>query len=381
MSGKSSYLRPMLDAGSARVFNCIEKYRAISSRGATDPYFFKHKPFHKVVILKEAATDRRDLAFGRSLRTKLYFPYDAADIYQGGRSIFLHEPKLLEVVNELVGLQGSTVSKDDVRSDLKMLQVMDGLPSLDAFLMRDALELEGFAPNPLYFEVSDAERAAIHDYIRKKFEPLVRAALGDATFQPSKVNSLVDKIWEARDLEALDPLIKACRFPQGDALKIFTAWKGINFYAFENERCGPIVQELADWLGAIAVPRFGQLGADADRMNFLKATALMRLKHHRKAVDDIVGEYDSVYTQFIQNPDAAGNFVRFLNRSREIYWRLGEALSALNHATHCWDASTASFPDRRPSPERLMQVFECLSSILAEERRGGNTSRANFHFV
>ena len=371
----------MLDAGSSRVFNCVAKYRALTAQAVADPYFFKHKPLHKVVILKEAATSRRDLAFGRSLRTKFYFPYDAANIYEGGRSIFLHDPKLLEVVNELVGLQGSAASKDDIRSDLKMLQVMDGLPSLDAFLMRDALELEGFAPNPLYFEVSDAERAAIHDYIRKKFEPLVRAALGDITFQPSKVNSLVDKIWEARDLEALDPLVKACRFPQGDALKIFTAWKGINFYAFEYERCKSIVQELTDWLDATTVPRFGHMAADADRLNYLKANALARLTHHRKTVDDLAREYDTVYTRFIENPEAAGNFVSFLNRSREIYWRMGEALSALDHATHCWDASTASFPGRRPPFERLVQVFECLSSILTEERRADTMNRVNFRFV
>jgi hypothetical protein len=368
----------MLDAGSSRVFNCVEIYHRLCSKEEADPSFFKHAPFHKMTVLKEAASSRDGLTLGRRLATKLYFPYNSQDIYEGGRSIFLHDPKLIEVLNELVGLQSRNLAKDNVRSDLKVLQVLDGLPSLDAFLMRDALELEGLSPNPLYMEVSESERQAIFDFIRRKFEPLVRTAVGQDSFQDAKVGVLVDKIWEARDLDALDPLIQACRFPKNEALKIFTSWKGVNFYAFQYERSKDGIETLERWLGDVALPRVGHSGVDVEQMLYFKTNALARLRHHRKVVDDIVQEYDTVYSQFIAHPEAAANFVSFLYRSREIYWRLGESLSALDHGTHCWDAGTAKFANRRLPAEQLSQVLACLARILGERLPGESANRGNF---
>ncbi len=261
-----------------------------------------------------------------------------------------------------------------------MLQVFDGLPSLDAFLLRDALELEDFKPNPLYLELSDAERAAIYDYVRQKFEPLVRAALGSGSFASSKVAYLVDKMWEAKDLDALDPLIQACRFPKEEALSIFIAWKGINFYTYEYDRIKGRIEGLAEWLARIKTSRFASLAVDAEHVAFLKENAIERLKHHVAAVDDIVREYDRLYERFVVDREAVIEFIDFLHRSREVYWRLGEALSALNHATHSRDLSTGNYFGRRLPLEHLEHVLNCLVRILAEERRGNPAGSPNFVF-
>jgi len=371
----------MLEAGSSRVFNCIERHRKLRAEGMVDVSFFKHEPLHNLVIIKEAHPDSRGLMRGRDLLTKLYLPYNQNDVYEGGRSVFLHDPKLLTVLNELVGLQGRKLSKEDIRNDLKMLQVFDGLPSLDAFLLRDALDLEGFNPNPLYLEVSDVERAAIYEYIRQKFEPLVRAALGSGSFASSKVTYLVDKMWEAKDLDALAPLIEACRFPKEEALSVFIGWKGINFYTYEYDRIKGRIEGLAEWLGRIKIPRFVSLTTDTEHVAFLKDNAIERLKHHVAAVEDIVREYDRLYERFVVDREAVTDFIDFLHRSREVYWRLGEALSALNHATHCWDLSTGNFLGRRLPFEHLEYVLNCLLRILADERRSNHAGSANFVFV
>ena len=371
----------MLEAGSSRVFNCIERHQKLRAESVEDARFFKHEPLHNVVILKEVRTEGQGLKMGRNLLTKLYIPYNQDDVYEGGRSVFLHDPKLLAVLNELMGLQGPKLSKDDIRSDLKMLQVFDSLPSLDAFLLRDALELEDFKPNPLYLEVSDVERAAIYGHIRQRFEPLVRAALGSGSFQASKVAYLVDKMWEAKDLDALDPLIDACRFPRDEALAIFTAWKGINFYTYEFARIKAKIDGLGQWLNRTTVPRYGSVAADIEHVTFLKDNAIERLRHRLAAVDGIIREYDTRYARFVESRDAVVEFIDFLHRSREIYWMLGDGLSALNHATHCWELSTGNYFGRRLPFDRLEQVLTCLLLVLAEETRGDRAGASNFALV
>jgi len=220
------YLKPMLDSGSSRVFNCNDRARDLVKAKAETPFFFRVPRMHGLVLIKEVtiASAARRSAGVPLIGTKLYLPYNQDDVYEGGRSIFYHDPKMLNTLNELFGLRGANVAQSDLEHDLKILGILDRLPSLDGFLMRDALELDGIATNDLYFEIAGPERAAINQFIRRKFEPLVRAACEDQPKFSNKVDHLIDKVWEAKDREALEPLIRAFRFPDDEALAIFAAW-------------------------------------------------------------------------------------------------------------------------------------------------------------
>ena len=129
------------------------------------------------------------------------------------------------------------------------------------------------------------------------------------------------------------------------------------------------IESMGQWLTRISVPRYGSLTADVEHTTFLKESAIERLKHHVSEVTDIVREYEQRYARFVESRDAVAEFIDFLHRSREIYWRLGEGLSALNHASHCWDLGTGNFIGRRLPFDRLEQVLNCLLRVLAEERR------------
>ena len=370
MAAKEHYLKPMLDAGSSRVFNCNDRARKLQKEKSEHPYFFKVPRMHPLVVIKETLVDnRQDRAEGQSIvGTKLYFPYNSADVYEGGRSVLFNDPKLLNVLNEQFGLNGTSISREDLDHDLKILRILAGLPSLDGFLMRDALELEGISTNDLYFEVSETERVAIYEFIRRKFEPLVRAAFGNQPTVGNKVTFLIDKIWEAKDKAALEPLIQAFRFPDEEALSIFASWKGIIFYCFEYGRAKQKREAFGLWLRDKAFPRNLLPKELQEHTNTLRKNTVQKLRHHWTAVDAISQEYESLYAQFVSNPEGVVNFIDFLHRSKEIYWRMGDSLSKINHAIHCWDSTTAAFPDRRLASDRLDHVLQMLQLILAEDQ-------------
>ncbi|MGH6740452.1 MAG: hypothetical protein ACREDY_15760, partial [Bradyrhizobium sp.] len=139
------YLRPMLDYGSSRVFNCNDRVRKLTADKIENPYFFKLPKMHGLIIVKEAILDPAKRARSGPVGTKLYIPYNQENVYEGGRTVYFHDPQLLEVLNDLFGLRGSGIEEADLNHDLKILGILDRLPSLDGFLMRDALELEGVA--------------------------------------------------------------------------------------------------------------------------------------------------------------------------------------------------------------------------------------------
>ncbi len=228
----------MLNAGSSRVFNCNDVARKLEHReGEENPFLFKTPAMHHLVLIKEALRyDDPRHPKGAAIGSKLYVPYNQNDIYEGGRSIFLHSPVLLQVFHEQFGVEQNETSSAALDHDMKIFRILDELPSLDGFLMHDALELEGVEANEAYFDVSPEERAGIQEFIRGKMEPLVRATYGGKKPPSNKVTQLNDAMWEAKDVVALEPLIVAFRFPKDEALAIFGAWKGINFYSYQYHR-------------------------------------------------------------------------------------------------------------------------------------------------
>jgi hypothetical protein len=361
----SRYLRPMLNAGSSRVFNCNDVARKLEHRESEqNPYLFKTPAMHHLVLLKEAMRyDDPRHPKGVAIGSKLYVPYNRDEIYEGGRSIFFHSPNLLQVFHEQFGVERTEAISAALDHDMKVFRILDELPSLDGFLMRDALELEGIEANEAYFEVSPEERAAIQEFIRGKMEPLVAAAYGGQKPPAAKVTQLIDAMWEAKDLAALVPLVLAFRFPKDEALAIFGAWKGINFYSFQYHQGRKKREALAQWLKEDAMPKNLVARDVVQVLEPIRRATIERLRGHWVDVDNTLKQYDKLYGEFVASANPGG-FISFLRGSKAIYWRLGDSLSKIDHALNCWDIWTKGAPARRLAYEPLEALLELLKQIL-----------------
>ena len=371
MAKTGTYLRPELDIGSSRVFNCNDLTRKLERMKIEDNLFFKNHAMNTMVLIKEPLTDERvePHPSGFAVGTKLYIPYNEANVYEGGHSVFCHSKQLMEVLNQHFGFDGAKTSREDLDRDLRILNILDKLPSLDVFLMRDSLELEGLTVNERYFEIEEAQRAAIQEFIRGKIEPLVRAAYVGQASVAAKVTQLVDKIWEAKDTVALDNLIKAFRIPEEDAPSIFAAWKGIIFYCYEYARTKDSREAFARWLKDGAQERELVSKAVHDYIDQTRRSVIERLRDHWKDVENYTKEYDTVYAKFVESSDP-GNFISFLRTAKSFYWRMGDSLSKMSHAVNCWDIHTGNFPARRLPSEHLEPILVLLKAVLSGRATG-----------
>ncbi|HLJ21813.1 MAG TPA: hypothetical protein VKU84_16525 [Stellaceae bacterium] len=369
MALNDRYLKPMLDAGSSRVFNCNDIWRKHARKPSGTAQFFTNPRLHSLVLIKETNANgvHGATAAGQFVGTKLYFPYNGEDVYEGGRSVFLHHPHAMSVLREQFGLASTTATQEQLLRDLKILRILDQLPSLDGFLMRNALEQEGITVHESYFEIPEEERAAIVQYVRHKLEPLVQAAFGAESATAGKVSQLIDKLWEARDKEALGPLIEAFRFPEHEALTIFGSWNGITYYTFEYARAKDRRESFARWLRDDALPRNYVPEKHFDHIGGLLKETVRRLRWHWSAVENVSRKYETLYARFLSERDGVTDFIAFLRRSRELYWRMGDSLSKMNHAIHCWDINTKEFPARRLPSDHLAHILGVLRTVLVSE--------------
>lgn len=89
-----------------------------------------------------------------------------------------------------------------------------------------------------------------------------------------------------------------------------------------------------------------------------------RLREQWSAVEAIARQYDTLYANFLRAPDGVVEFLKFLRQSRQIYWRMGDLLSRISHAIHCWDAVSRGFVERRMPADKLVGLFETLQAVL-----------------
>lgn len=358
----TDYLKPMLDVGSPRVFNCNVLTRRIFAKDAKAASFFLNAPLNNLVLIKDTVPESEQVGARSSIGTKLYFPFNENDIYEGGRTIFYHDRNLERALNENFG-QGS-LKKEALERDIRVLSVLDKLPSLDPFLLKDVFAKEGIEVNVAYFEVSQEVWKAIEHFILVKFEPLVKAAFPQAMGSDEMARSLIQKIWEARDLEALNPLIMAFRLPKGEALDIFAAWKGINFYSYQYEKSKPLLIELFTWIKDLQIPFAAVSSSERNELKSTLEVVKSGLRSDWGLAEKILRDYQDGYDKMFVHKTSSTEFLTFLKNSNKAYWDLGNSLGKTGHASYCWDVITKRYTGRKLPYEPLKEVIQLLAKIF-----------------
>jgi hypothetical protein len=365
----SEYFKPMLDVGSPRVLNInLMTRRLMESDPAAMP-FFRSRPLNNLVLIKDTMPEELRRTTSAVIGTKLYFPFNETNIYEGGRTIFVKDKYIEQALLNHFG-EGA-LSREALAEDLRILAILDRLPSLDPFLLKDVFLNEKVSMNEAYFEVSQEVWQEIEAFILQRFEPLVKAAFPDAQSSgDGRARKLIEKIWEARDLEALDPLIQAFRLPQNEALEIFSAWKGINFYAFQYERAKPQFIALLTWLKDLKMPVAAVSAAERNEVKNMIELVKTQLRAEWQKADAILREYQESYDKMFKLKVSSAEFVAFLGKSTKMYWDLGNSLGKVGHASYCWEVMAKRFSENKgPTWEPLKEILTLLSKIFSADRR------------
>jgi hypothetical protein len=361
----NEYLKPMLDVGSPRVLNCNIMTRRILAQEPDAKAFFRCKPLNNLVLIKDSDTQSRTAA--NSIGTKLFLPFNENDIYEGGRTIFVHDQ---HVENALIDSFGrGALPKEMLDQDMRILRILDKLPSLDPFLLKDVFINEKIEMNPAYFEVDKALWNEIELFILQGFEPLAKAAFPDAVSSGELARKLVEKIWEGRDLEALKPLINAFRLPAGQELEIFAAWKGIIFYGFQHQRAQPLMAEMTAWLKEVKVPVAAVPAQERAEFKATLEAAKAQMQNEWLGTERVLADYQSSYDKMFKSRSGSNDFVQFLKNSNRAYWTLGNSLGKIGHANYCWDVMSKRFPGRKLPWEQLRELVSLIIKIFPPGRK------------
>ena len=171
MSGRAVRSLEFLErsASTARVLNLLK----ISKENRHNPEW-KERPLFRTpalnicLVVKHRLRRNETDAFrvSRQNATKVIVPIDQDELKSGGRYVFVDQSSFEATMQEVFG-----ISPD--HPDVKTLRLIDQLPSLDPFLMREHLRARGVDVAPCYFALSSADLHDMIESVKDEITPLV----------------------------------------------------------------------------------------------------------------------------------------------------------------------------------------------------------------
>jgi negative regulator of genetic competence, sporulation and motility len=367
------FLRYTLDSGSARVFNCLKISRQILKAHEKDEeegeakLLFRFRDLNEVIYIKEAAETEMAAHPGMvtyKVNTKLYFPYDQNNPYVGGQSVFFTESTFLETLKNHIGWD-SELSPEDYSADLKVLEILNSMPTLDPFLVRDKMDKEGVECDERYFAIQPEEWAEIQHHIRAKLEPMVKLAMqGELAKSREQVKKFMDKIWHLEDITDLVPLIQAFRLPIDKTEDIFYSWKGLAYYEFQYTRNQERIRMLAEWLATASDPLDYVKPDQAKVLKEYKNNIKGKIKAGWSKSARIFAEYNNSYDELFVKRGSPAPFATFMGNAPQYFWSLGDVITRLYQSVEIWDKLTHRQAGRRLKGDQLLDLFMVLDELL-----------------
>jgi hypothetical protein len=343
-------------ASSSRVLNLA----AISIARAGDPGhkknpFFESPVLNSSIVLKHRLrADETDLfATSRSIGTKVIVPFEKTDLRAGGRSLFVGQRGYENLLNEV----GNYRDKTSLNRDMEVLRLLDGLPSLDPFLLREQLKAADIHPDACYFAISPADQQRMFDYAAQEIRQLTGLALNRASGKrDASTAKMVEALLSNEGPERLDPIRAALRLEPDRFSEGVFSWRGFLYYKWCLQEFWPrIVKVLRD----IKVIRpIGKM--DAEQSKFLadiKRSLILGVKASSEEVRKVLAVYDNAYAQLIERQDPKV-FREFLLDAPELFVELGEKIGLMSHVASFWQYRFPEGAPRTADVEELVTIFQ-----------------------
>jgi len=363
----AEYLATELNAGSTRVYHLDRMHRAVV-KADVDPedYLFRHPELHRIIFIKQVLRDDTYQAQRRDrVGTKLYFAFNEANALEGGKSIFAGDPNFDRALSFQVGFERGDDPSAYVH-DRNIIGLLDGLPSLDPFLMRERLQAEGLTPDARYFEITDEEFADVRDHVMQKFRPIVDFAFGGVDQNQAQVHlrSLVQKLWEAKDMDALKPITEAMELDRDSAPGALRAWKGVIYYDYRLERIEEQIKAFAGWLAREAVPIDLVGGRHQKLIEEIRDAIRSLLRQRWRGVRERIDAYNDAYRKLFVEKRSPGPFISFLNNAPDAFVELGDGISRIDHTAEVWRSVCDRHGTTRLKFEPLHQLLSLSYRLL-----------------
>ncbi len=348
-------------ASTSRVLNLL----AIAAHNVgrpdwTDRPLFRNRVLNASMILKHRLRPDETYVFDdyRTSATKIIIPFERSDLALGGQSFFVGQRGWMDLLRE------ACADSRALDHDLTVLRLLDGLPSLDPFLLREHLRRHNHHVAPCYFAISTADLEAMHGYVALQVDELVKLAcarMGQGAFTARLVEALLSTDIDER----LEPLRATLMLEGQEFSEGVFSWKGFLYYKWMLTVLQPQLAAVAREIGTLTIsgPRDLETGQYLDLARERIKRAILA---QRGEIDRALRAYDRAFEGLTQRGDPAA-FRRFLLDAPQQFLSLGEKVGQVSHIASFW---RYRFPTSRLAMvmvDEAIDIFQDFEGYLGEQ--------------
>ncbi len=350
-------------ASTSRVLNLSQVYLDSSKEKEYQlKPFFRDSQLNKCLIVKHTlrANERELFANARRTATKIILPFDSNDLKLGGRSMFVNQ----------MGFDGfcrAFFHIDDVtnNSDVQRLRLLDVLPSLDPFLVREHLSRHGFKPGACYLKISPFDVQRMVGFANAEIERLVMTAFGRDMVGGAGMK-LAGKILANELDKELWPLRATLRMSDSEFSDGIFSWRGFLYFKWRLQSLQDEMRKVLEGLAS-----YQPVGkTDEALRDYLREVRPRLAKRILSAIANVgrtLAVYDQAYRALVdgENP---GPFRRFLLDGPNLFFELGESIGILSHIGSFWAYRMAGQKDahaQRLTPTEYADILLDFDDSLA----------------
>jgi hypothetical protein len=342
------------NGSTSRVLNLC----AVQAKDAADPDyaalpFFSSKVLNTSMILKHRV--RRDELYmfesPQTIATKIIIPFEHNDLGLGAQSMLVGQKGWREIFKDLC-----RDSRNYAR-DLKVVNLLDALPSVDPFLLREHLRRHGVEVGRCYFAISPGDYERMQAFVSSEIGRLIELAYERQQRSEAEAAKLVKILLSTQVDERLEPLRLTLNL-EGEAYKdgVFS-WKGFLYYKWMLSDLWPRLISVMDELHRVDIGGVREIEVaryvDA-AMERLGST----IARYRRDVTQTLMVYDRAYHELTAN-GRPGAFREFLVQAPDMFSALGERIGGISHIASFWRY-------RFPEGVQLAASWEDMSDILQD---------------
>jgi hypothetical protein len=295
----------------------------------------------------------------RSVATKIILPFDSGDLRAGGRALFVEQKGWVEAL-KLAG----NYTTDTLERDLTVLRLLNAVPSLDPFLLREHLRNHNITVAPCYFAISEGDQERMHTFVTQEMTKLVSLAGGNDTASRRLVTALL-----SNDVsEKLEPLRLTLGLNGEDFREGVFSWRGFLYYKWSMTNFWPDVMGVLREINQVQ-----PIGAMTPEQKVFLAQArrniIEMVRDNGNHVNKTLAVYDSSFSDLVKH-QAPKTFRDFLMSAPYMFLELGEKLGAISHIVSFWRYRFPKGGYGNIDPEELAAIFQDFSSGFGERMKG-----------
>jgi hypothetical protein len=353
-------------ASTARVLNLLRVWHDHGqTEGWKDAPLFRNPILNRALILKHRLrlNEIDQFRVRRYVATKIILPIDSADLRMGGRYLFVNQIGFDRTLAESFGIGPG-------HPDHGILALIDELPGLDPFLLREQLRRNGHTPDACYFNISDSDMARMAAFVSVEIRPLVDLSLNlgqdtDLAFD-NPVARLTAKIMSNSASEDLSALGRALLLDPQDYEEGIFCWKGFLYYKRALQAVTGQIGGVVDSVHRVRAS--GRVTADQHAaIDRAREQVRRRIVLACESAADMLRVYDDAFRGLTQDGRPMA-FRDFLRDAPVLFSRLGERLGALQHIISFWTYRMAADKPPPGADELIDLLYDFEMSLAGSER-------------